>query len=340
MNMGSLGTPKIWAPYMNTEDCSQGFCSLNCPQWCYLIFPPPPPMAPSSSSSSSFSPLVIAIIGILASAFILVSYYAVISKFCVFRSRATWPSIDDMEHNLDNNNNNNESDHVDQNEPWNTRAAGLDEALIKLISVCKYKKKDGVFLSTDCSVCLGEFEEGEALRLLPKCSHAFHVSCIDKWLKTHSSCPLCRSNITIQSGILMHNQQETIEQEGSEEHEELQGVMNLPSEIVEIRDEGELSSSIRRSLSMDHSMGRRISINEEDCEMHTKDQTSMGEEAYRVLQSVMKRSLSSGRFSFTRRERARNSGFEVIFFFLLKDSYLFPCICKFVLAEDALGSKP
>uniref|UniRef100_A0A9I9CZS5 RING-type E3 ubiquitin transferase n=1 Tax=Cucumis melo TaxID=3656 RepID=A0A9I9CZS5_CUCME len=37
--------------------------------------------------------------------------------------------------------------------------------------------------------------EDEMLRLLPKCSHAFHIGCVDTWLRTHTTCPLCRAHI-------------------------------------------------------------------------------------------------------------------------------------------------
>ncbi|XP_052170435.1 E3 ubiquitin-protein ligase ATL42-like [Diospyros lotus] len=40
--------------------------------------------------------------------------------------------------------------------------------------------------------CLSKFEDSEVLRLLPKCRHAFHMDCIDKWLESRCSCPLCR----------------------------------------------------------------------------------------------------------------------------------------------------
>ncbi|KMZ59867.1 E3 ubiquitin-protein ligase, ATL family [Zostera marina] len=45
----------------------------------------------------------------------------------------------------------------------------------------------------DCSVCLFPYESMEYLRILPKCKHVFHVTCIDAWLATRSTCPLCRS---------------------------------------------------------------------------------------------------------------------------------------------------
>ncbi|KAI4330189.1 hypothetical protein MLD38_028492 [Melastoma candidum] len=78
---------------------------------------------------------------------------------------------------------------------WLINTIGLDRSVVASITVCEFKKGDGLIDGTECTICLGEFEEGEDLRLLPKCSHAFHVHCIDTWLRAHRNCPLCRAPI-------------------------------------------------------------------------------------------------------------------------------------------------
>ncbi|XP_076888167.1 RING-H2 finger protein ATL78-like [Bidens hawaiensis] len=50
-------------------------------------------------------------------------------------------------------------------------------------------------LGKECVICLGDFCKGERVKILPKCNHGFHVRCIDKWLRSHSSCPTCRQSL-------------------------------------------------------------------------------------------------------------------------------------------------
>uniref|UniRef100_A0A0A9CP95 RING-type E3 ubiquitin transferase n=1 Tax=Arundo donax TaxID=35708 RepID=A0A0A9CP95_ARUDO len=202
------GTQPTWVPYEPTKDCSQGLCSMYCPHWCYFIFPPPPPLdvggpSPDDSSGPVFSPLVIAIIAVLAIAFLLVSYYTFISRYCgtfgSFRGRVFGSNSGGGARSGGGGGGSGHGQSRSQ-ESWSVSpTTGLDETLISKITLCKYKRGDAIIHTTDCSVCLGEFRDGESLRLLPKCSHAFHQQCIDKWLKSHSNCPLCRSNITFVS---------------------------------------------------------------------------------------------------------------------------------------------
>mmetsp|Transcript_18195 Transcript_18195/g.50964 ORF Transcript_18195/g.50964 Transcript_18195/m.50964 type:complete len:235 (+) Transcript_18195:1301-2005(+) len=61
---------------------------------------------------------------------------------------------------------------------------------------CSGMSSPGSLLSLSamhCSVCLGEYEEGDVLRALLPCEHAFHAECIDPWLSSRDTCPLCRS---------------------------------------------------------------------------------------------------------------------------------------------------
>ncbi|XP_030499080.2 RING-H2 finger protein ATL47 isoform X3 [Cannabis sativa] len=73
--------------------------------------------------------------------------------------------------------------------------SGLDQAFIDALPVFLYKEIMGLKEPFDCAVCLCEFSEQDKLRLLPLCSHAFHIDCIDTWLLSNSTCPLCRGTL-------------------------------------------------------------------------------------------------------------------------------------------------
>ncbi|XP_073098652.1 RING-H2 finger protein ATL47-like isoform X2 [Elaeis guineensis] len=82
--------------------------------------------------------------------------------------------------------------------------SGLDQAYIDALPVFLYKEIVGAKEPFDCAVCLSEFEANDKLRLLPICGHAFHISCIDTWLLSNSTCPLCRGALFVQ-GMSMEN---------------------------------------------------------------------------------------------------------------------------------------
>jgi hypothetical protein len=51
-------------------------------------------------------------------------------------------------------------------------------------------------ISTTCSICIEEFEDGEMVRLLPRCGHGFHTDCILPWLtERQGCCPFCKTNV-------------------------------------------------------------------------------------------------------------------------------------------------
>ncbi|KZV58282.1 hypothetical protein F511_01133 [Dorcoceras hygrometricum] len=46
---------------------------------------------------------------------------------------------------------------------------------------------------TKCPICLQEYSPAESLKSIIQCGHCFHECCIDLWLRTHTSCPMCRN---------------------------------------------------------------------------------------------------------------------------------------------------
>ncbi|GLJ38560.1 hypothetical protein SUGI_0786200 [Cryptomeria japonica] len=71
---------------------------------------------------------------------------------------------------------------------------GLSPAVVQNIPILEYNLgsfEDGL----ECAICLSEFQENRSTRLLPNCNHNFHIECIDKWLQSNSTCPLCRTRV-------------------------------------------------------------------------------------------------------------------------------------------------
>lgn len=80
-----------------------------------------------------------------------------------------------------------------------SRNHGLDPAVIETFPILVYSAVKELKIgkgALECAVCLSEFEDYETLRLLPKCSHVFHPDCIDGWLASRSTCPVCRAKLT------------------------------------------------------------------------------------------------------------------------------------------------
>lgn len=156
-----------------------------------------------------FSPPLIAMVVVVATAFLIVTYSRLISRHVVppvlrllrrwrrrrrRRSRSYLPSssgdLDSLPY-YDSPFDASDGFHVFS--PY-----GLDDSVIKTIPLSIYTTtgKGGFRLSSrDCAVCLIEFEDDDYVRTLPVCSHAFHVECIDMWLRSHANCPLCRAGI-------------------------------------------------------------------------------------------------------------------------------------------------
>ncbi|PIA32391.1 hypothetical protein AQUCO_04500176v1 [Aquilegia coerulea] len=94
---------------------------------------------------------------------------------------------------------------------------GLDSSIITSIPIFVHKSDGSDKCILECAICLSMFEDEDIGRHLPSCNHAFHVQCIDKWLRSHSSCPICRALV------------------GSKKTTEVKSIMPIDDEVIQDR---------------------------------------------------------------------------------------------------------
>lgn len=145
----------------------------------------------NQSSGSKISPALLVVIVILAAIFFICGILHLFVRF-VMRKRS---SSQDFQSSRYPEMSNSESFRRQLQQLFNLHDSGLDQTFIDALPVFLYKEIKGLKEPFDCAVCLCEFSEHDKLRLLPLCSHAFHIDCIDTWLLSNSTCPLCRGTL-------------------------------------------------------------------------------------------------------------------------------------------------
>ncbi|XP_073525335.1 uncharacterized protein [Phyllobates terribilis] len=145
---------------------------------------PPIPQAITTNLENKISPSILLIIIILAIIFFISGLLHLLVRFLLKPNNRDPDEVDDVT-----------ALQGQLQQLFYLHDAGVDQSFIDNLPLFHYSSVIGVKDPFDCAVCLCEFEPDDRLRLLPKCSHAFHTECIDTWLLSHSTCPLCRSNL-------------------------------------------------------------------------------------------------------------------------------------------------
>jgi len=71
----------------------------------------------------------------------------------------------------------------------------VNEDVDEVIEEFDIKQDESNTSQVTCAVCLENIEIGEWYKKLPNCEHCFHATCIDQWLSTRATCPICREKI-------------------------------------------------------------------------------------------------------------------------------------------------
>ncbi|KAI3732837.1 hypothetical protein L1987_64046 [Smallanthus sonchifolius] len=172
------------------------------------------PVGSPSTQPSNWSPMVMAMVGTMGTLFLIFGYFNILRR-CSFRS-SLFTRNGQRSLLRDTN-----TDGNDLSLQFQSR--GLDSFTVQMIPVTQFKRKSELDKenqgdkSTECTICLGEYEDDEWVKTLPICLHVFHVSCIDTWFQTHSSCPLCRSDVLELKGLdstceSPHNREDVVEE--------------------------------------------------------------------------------------------------------------------------------
>ncbi|KAK3006303.1 hypothetical protein RJ639_016857 [Escallonia herrerae] len=198
----NINISELCTPYCNPDKNTAGLCPLPCLSLChgtcnspfFLSLTPPPPDDPPSKTPKLSLAVTISL-AILITAFFIFCCFTIYKFYTVYyrsrQRRASQPEPEEIHDEfLDEDHGPMVDHHI-----WYIRTVGLQPSTINAITICKYKSGEGLVEGTECSVCLSEFQDDETLRLLPKCNHAFHVPCIDTWLRSHTNCPMCRAGI-------------------------------------------------------------------------------------------------------------------------------------------------
>ncbi|KAJ0257720.1 RING-H2 finger protein ATL47 [Hirschfeldia incana] len=165
-------------------------------QTIHQISPAPPPIT-AHHSSNRINPILLFVIVLLSVVFFTCSILHLTVKHYLKKKRSrlsSSPPHSDRNPELSDSSDNTYQRQLQQ--LFHLHDSGLDQALIDALPVFLYREIKGSSKEPfDCAVCLCEFSEEDKLRLLPICSHAFHIDCIDTWLLSNSTCPLCRGTL-------------------------------------------------------------------------------------------------------------------------------------------------
>ncbi|KAL9248085.1 hypothetical protein vseg_021447 [Gypsophila vaccaria] len=231
---------------------------INLTLLCYLCTPiraqPSPPDSDLAGKGQDFSPSMGVIVIVLIAALFFMGFFSIYIRHCTEDTSAGVGSRTTRR--------------ILAGSVARSRRAsrGLDPAVIESFPTFDYASVKTAKIgkgALECAVCLTEFEDVDTLRLIPHCDHVFHPECIDTWLSGHTTCPVCRANLTElpsnnnsnKSSLEVNAQNETVV-----DVEEIDRSNNNNNNNNDENDDVSMEEPLRGRMSRNRTMMRNISI--------------------------------------------------------------------------------
>ncbi|XP_052195108.1 E3 ubiquitin-protein ligase ATL6-like [Diospyros lotus] len=193
------------------------------------------PDSPSDYSYSNVDPSMAIVIVVLVSAFFFMGIFTIYIRQCSREAGATGIPGQAAAGNF----------------PLSSR--GLEPEVIESFPILHYSEvKEHKIGKGDleCAICINEFSDDETLRLLPKCDHVFHPECIDAWLASHTTCPVCRASLVLSA----HELSGAAAQGTAANPIDSTAEHNFSSEIGEVQDQAQSRNQV--SITVDEDRNR------------------------------------------------------------------------------------
>ncbi|XP_017969386.1 PREDICTED: E3 ubiquitin-protein ligase ATL6 [Theobroma cacao] len=263
---------------------------LNLRRWVFLYIvtvvvaaaqPTAPPRGDSYGLYSHFDPSMAIVVMVLVCAFFFVGFLSIYIRQCnESNAIATASAV------------------AAASSGERSRRKGLDSAVIESFPVFIYSCVKDLKMgkgALECAVCLSEFEDDEALRLIPKCSHVFHPDCIDAWLEYHVTCPVCRAKLTPDSDGKPVESSSNVTELNSNNNEwssppTTQRVEEQNEFVIDVNEEPRPRGKITGKFPRSHSTGHSLIQPGENVERYT----------LRLPEEIKKQIAKSGRLKRTR----------------------------------------
>ncbi|KZV63069.1 hypothetical protein PENSPDRAFT_554871, partial [Peniophora sp. CONT] len=75
------------------------------------------------------------------------------------------------------------------------RPRRTDEATLKAMPKGKYAEWKQEGSDERCPICLDDYTAEDDLLKVPSCNHWLHQGCLEQWLQSASTCPVCRGRV-------------------------------------------------------------------------------------------------------------------------------------------------